>query len=78
MKRIWIGLGIVACRFLEGAVHALRSSDDPARALSLYHAVRQSSLYDRKLGMYRVNVPLDNESFEIGRSRVFSPAPGFQ
>lgn len=59
--------------FLEGAVHALRSCDDPAKALSLYHAVRQSSLYDRNLGMYRVNVPLDNESVEIGRSRIFSP-----
>ena len=59
--------------FLEGAVHALRSSTDPARALALHGAVRQSSLYDAKLGMYRVNVPLDAESYEIGRSRVFAP-----
>ena len=59
--------------FLEGAVHALRSSDDAAKAQALYRAVRQSSLYDTKLGMYRVNVPLDAESFEIGRSRIFSP-----
>jgi hypothetical protein len=59
--------------FLEGAVHSLRSSDDAAKARALYRAVRQSSLYDAKLGMYRVNVPLDAESFEIGRSRIFSP-----
>jgi hypothetical protein len=59
--------------FLEGAVHALRSSDAAAQAQALYGAVRQSSLFDAKLGMYRVNVPLDAESFEIGRSRVFSP-----
>ena len=59
--------------FLEGAVHALRSSTDAAQAGALYRAVRQSSLYDAKLGMYRVNVPLDAESFEIGRSRIFSP-----
>lgn len=59
--------------FLEGAVHALRSSTDTDQARRLYRAVRQSPLYDEKLGMYRVNVPLDAESFEIGRSRIFSP-----
>ena len=59
--------------FLEGAVHSLRSSADGAKARALYRAVRQSSLYDAELGMYRVNVPLDAESFEIGRSRIFSP-----
>ena len=59
--------------FLEGAVHALRATDNPASALALYQAVRQSSLFDQKLGMYRVNCPLDGESFEIGRSRIFSP-----
>jgi hypothetical protein len=59
--------------FLEGAVHALRSSGGGAQALALYRAVRHSSLYDAKLGMYRVNAPLDAESFEIGRGRIFSP-----
>jgi hypothetical protein len=59
--------------FLEGAVHSLRTRRDAASARTLYGAVRQSSLYDAKLGMYRVNVPLDDESFEIGRSRVFAP-----
>jgi len=59
--------------FLEGAVHSLRARSDAIHARALYGAVRQSSLYDAKLGMYRVNVPLDDESFEIGRSRVFAP-----
>ena len=60
--------------FLEGAVHALRSVHaDASRAGALYRAVRQSPLFDTRLGMYRVNVPLDQESFEIGRSRIFSP-----
>jgi hypothetical protein len=59
--------------FLEGAVHALRATDNPTSASALYQAVRQSSLFDQKLGMYRVNCPLDGESFEIGRSRIFSP-----
>ncbi len=59
--------------FLEGAVHALRSSHDTAKARALHAAVRGSALYDDKLGMYRVNAPLDRESVEIGRSRIFSP-----
>lgn len=59
--------------FLEGSVQALRSMNDGARARSLYKAVRRSSLYDAKLGMYRLNVPLDQESFEIGRNKIFSP-----
>jgi hypothetical protein len=59
--------------FLEGAVHALRSAAGPAEARRLYEAVRRSPLYDSALGMYRVNTPLDGESFEIGRSRTFSP-----
>ncbi len=59
--------------FLEGAVHALRSVNDTQRAQALHAAVRKSSLFDAKLGMYRVNAPLDKESFEIGRSRIFSP-----
>ena len=59
--------------FLEGSVHALRSSADTASAASLYRDVRKSMLYDQKLGMYRVNAPLDEESFEIGRGRIFTP-----
>jgi len=57
--------------FLEGFVHALRTERPAARAL--YQAVRRSPLWDRKLKMYKVNAPLDKESFEIGRARVFTP-----
>jgi hypothetical protein len=59
--------------FLEGAVHAMRGMKNPAAAASIYRAVRQSMLYDQKLGMYRVNAPMDGESFEIGRGRIFTP-----
>ncbi len=59
--------------FLEGSVHALRALTDTEEARALYGAVRRSALFDEKLGMYRVNAPLDKESFEIGRSRIFSP-----
>ncbi|HEX5698808.1 MAG TPA: hypothetical protein VFX90_09180, partial [Rhodoferax sp.] len=59
--------------FLEGSVQALRGLSTPTEAKALYAAVRRSVLFDAKLGMYRVNTPLDSESFEIGRSKIFSP-----
>ena len=57
--------------FLEGFVHALRTEDDRPQALSLYKAVRSSPLFDRKLGMYKVNADLSKEPDEIGRTRIF-------
>jgi hypothetical protein len=57
--------------FLEGFVHALRAEGASTEALALYKAVRSSSLYDRKLGMYKVNADLSKESDEIGRTRIF-------
>ena len=59
--------------FLEGTVQALRSVESVQDAKALYAAVRSSMLYDSKLGMYRVNAPLDDMSFEVGRSKIFSP-----
>ena len=59
--------------FLEGPVHAMRIEKDPIRVARLYDAVRSSELFDRKLGMYRVCAPLDAETPEIGRIRVFAP-----
>jgi hypothetical protein len=59
--------------FLEGPMHALRTTTDVARARKLYQAVKNSDLYDRKLGMYKLNVPLIHETFEIGRNKIFTP-----
>jgi hypothetical protein len=59
--------------FLEGTVQALRAVGSATDAKAMYLAVRNSMLYDTKLGMYRVNAPLDDMSFEIGRSKIFSP-----
>ncbi len=59
--------------FLEGTVQALRTVGSVVDAKALYEAVRNSMLYDSKLGMYRVNAPLDDMSFEVGRSKIFSP-----
>ncbi len=59
--------------FLEGPVHALKVEKDPQHRKELLKAVRESGLYDTKLGMYKVNADLSDVSLEIGRARVFSP-----
>jgi len=57
--------------FLEGFVHAMRIAT-PDQALRLYHCVRNSELFDSKLGMYRVNVPLGEDALELGRIGIFN------
>lgn len=57
--------------FLEGAVHAM--IDEPDRSLAIHEAITAGPLYDRPLGMYRVNSSLADETHEIGRARAFSP-----
>jgi len=58
--------------FLEGPVRLMKISDlEQARDLAT--AVKQSSLFDNKLGMYKVNAPLDDQPHEIGRARAFTP-----
>ncbi|MGD8475376.1 MAG: cellobiose phosphorylase, partial [Anaerolineae bacterium] len=59
--------------FLEGPVHALKVQPDVASARSLYGRIQESDLYDRELGMYKVNAPLKDQSHEIGRARAFTP-----
>ncbi|MFP4345669.1 MAG: cellobiose phosphorylase [Anaerolineales bacterium] len=59
--------------FLEGPVHALKVAPDAARAREIHARVRESPLYDRQLGMYKVNAPLAGESHELGRCRAFTP-----
>jgi len=57
--------------FLEGFVHALRIAG-PDEARRLYQAARASALFDRKLGMYRLNAPLGNDALALGRIGVFN------
>jgi hypothetical protein len=59
--------------FLEGAVKALRNAANPADARALHEQVRASGLYDRSLGMYKVNAPIAGESVHIGRIRAYTP-----
>ncbi|HAJ57009.1 MAG TPA: hypothetical protein DCL35_04490 [Candidatus Omnitrophica bacterium] len=57
--------------FLEGFVHALRC--EKHRAKDIYRAVKKSPLWDKELKMYKVNASLSEESFEIGRTKAFTP-----
>jgi hypothetical protein len=59
--------------YLEGFVHALKLETDPVQARALYERVKAGGLFDRKLGMYKVNASLANETHEIGRARAFTP-----
>ncbi|MGD8399281.1 MAG: cellobiose phosphorylase, partial [Anaerolineae bacterium] len=59
--------------YLEGPVHALKVQPDVAAARELHARIKASDLYDRKLGMYKVNAPLADQTPEIGRARAFTP-----
>ncbi|MGC9400725.1 MAG: cellobiose phosphorylase [Anaerolineae bacterium] len=59
--------------FLEGPVHALKVAPDAERARQIHVRVRESALYDRTLGMVKVNASLADESHELGRCRAFTP-----
>ncbi len=56
--------------FLEGFVHALRVEHN-GQARDLFKAVKKSKLYDKALGMYKVNTDLSKQTEEIGRTRIF-------
>lgn len=58
--------------FLEGAVRRLKTLDRE-QAHDLYICLRASDLFDRKLGMYRLNASLNDWPHEIGRARAFTP-----
>lgn len=59
--------------FLEGPVHALKVAQNSAQARDIHARVKASDLFDRKLGMFKVNAPLEAESHELGRCRAFTP-----
>lgn len=59
--------------FLEGPTRAMKVTGDMVNGRKLYRLIRQSELYDKKLGMYKVNESLAGQPFELGRSRAFTP-----
>lgn len=59
--------------FLEGPVHWLRCKPGREEAVTLAENLRNSPLFDSKLGMYKVNESLADQVPEIGRAHTFSP-----
>lgn len=59
--------------FLEPQMHAMRLTNDKQKARELYRGVKKSSLFDKKLKMYKVTAPLKSMPEEIGRCRIFAP-----
>lgn len=58
--------------FLEGPARALKGLNSK-EAVKLYQQVRQSDIYDEKLGMYKTSISLEEMSYELGRARAFTP-----
>ncbi len=56
--------------FLEGFVHAMRIAP-PDEARKLYQSVCDSELFDKKLGMFKVNEPLGENALDLGRIGIF-------
>lgn len=59
--------------FLEGPARYLKNLSTREEALKMYHEVKKTGLYDRKHQFYQTSVSLDDESFEIGRLKAFTP-----
>ena len=58
--------------FLEALARNLKvASEEEGR--EQYAAVKKSDLYDANLGLYKTCESLENESFEIGRIKQFTP-----
>jgi len=58
--------------FLEGPAKMLCTLGDKKAAEELYINVRNSELFDKKLGMYKTSVPIGHISMENGRIRAFT------
>lgn len=58
--------------FLEGPAREMKSTDSQS-AKSIYERVRNSEIFDTNLKMYKTSASLEEQSFEIGRARAFTP-----
>jgi hypothetical protein len=64
---------IAVTPFLEGIVKKLKTLKDSKEAKELYQKVRESGLYDQKLGMYKTSESIKDEPIELGRAKFFTP-----
>lgn len=59
--------------YLEGHTKAIAGARSESQARLIHEHVLHGPLYDRKLGMLRLNASLKDESVEVGRARSFTP-----
>lgn len=64
---------VVMPYFLEGPVRYMKLDLSHGERRDMYHKVKSSNLYDKKLKMYKCNESLADTSFEIGRAKAFTP-----
>ncbi len=59
--------------FLEGPVRYLKLQGSVSQKRQLYKEIKNSTLYDGPLKMYKVNESLEKASYEVGRAKAFTP-----
>lgn len=59
--------------FLEAPSRLLKAGFNRELLVQMTKAVKSSEIYDNNLKMYKTSGPLDDEGFEIGRIRAFTP-----
>ena len=59
--------------FLEGVVKKMKLSERKEEAEAIYRAVKNSDIFDEKLGMYKTSMPIADEPIELGRAKFFTP-----
>ncbi len=60
-------------KFLEAPARLLKVDFDKDKLKEMYRAIKVSDIYDKKLKIYKTSEKLENEDYEIGRIRAFTP-----
>jgi hypothetical protein len=59
--------------FLEAPARLLKSGYNQEKLVAMAEKIKKSDLFDQALKQYKTSVPLDNDTFEIGRVKAFTP-----
>ncbi|EOD00352.1 hypothetical protein [Caldisalinibacter kiritimatiensis] len=59
--------------FLEGPARALKTIKDVEDSRRIYDEIKKTDIFDKKIKMYKTSVSLENQSYEIGRIKAFTP-----
>jgi len=59
--------------FLEAPARLLKTDFSKDKLLFMYNQIRKTEMYDKGLAQYKTSVKLENDSYEIGRVKAFTP-----